>query len=371
MNKNILWIDDKPSMSLIDLADTRQLNIIPKECVDDGIAELLNPSVSYDAIILDANCIKHKFGSEEEKKANTDVSALPYALKEIYKNHIRLPWFVYTGGGFVGEDAIKHIVQGYERPYDDKDSYNKPAEMKLMLDKIDEVIANSSLFKMKSKYPEVCEAFPWTDLIDLMIDSEDTLSFQRSVKTPNQIRTLLEKTSDFMLQAGLVFFDVQDAGLNKYSQFVGGCSELFPPYVQRSFHSLTVYSNAGSHYLDVRKDIEAGFCPYLNFQSFYELLTILKWCANLEMSTDAINERLEKSKKWAKEKNFRVFIFEGEVKKDGMGTIHCGDYVLNPKQIPSAEELIGKTIGIVSSDFNKDAYTVSLYKNIVKKFSKL
>lgn len=370
MIKNILWIDDKPTESLIALAyNTREMNVVPKEYVDAGIEELLNPSVSYDAIILDANCVKHKPGSEEEKKANTTVNALTYALMRITEKHIDIPWFVYSAGDFEGENSIAIIVNGYERSYDDKPYYTKPSELNLMLDKIEEVIANTDLYKMKSKYPTICNFYSQKDIIELMVDYEDTSKFSGDVNIPHKVRNMIEMAAAHLSKAGIIFFDVKVSDINKCSQFIGKNSELVPSYIQRAFHSLVEYANPGSHYETFIMDaIKTGTAPFLNIQAFYELMTVLQWCALLDMSDEAVANRILVSKECAKKNKFRVNYYEGIVEKDGMGTIHCGDFVLDTRTISDAELLVGKKIGVASKDNNLDERTKKMYKFTVKKY---
>lgn len=370
MIKNILWIDDNPSNSLINRAyNKKKMNVVAKEYVDAGIEELLNPSVSYDAIILDANCVKHKPGSEEEKKANTTVNALSYALMRITEKHINLPWFVYSAGDFEGESSIAVIVNGYERSYDDKPYYSKPAEMEIMLDKIEEVIANSDLYKMKSKYPQICDFYSQNDIIELMVDYENISKFSGDVNIPHKVRNMLEMASGHLYKAGIIFFDVKGSDINKCSQFIGKNGGLVPSYIQRAFHSLVDYANPGSHYETIiRAAIQNGTAPFLNTQAFNELLTVLHWCASLDMSEDAVAKRFLDSRECAKNNKFKVYYFEGEVEKDDIGTIHCGPYVLDTKNIPTAESLIGKRIGVASKDENQDERTKRMYKFIVKKY---
>ena len=142
-----------------------------------------------------------------------------------------------------------------------------------------------------------------------------------------------------------------------------------PSYIQRAFHSLVDYANPGSHYETIiRAAIQSGAAPFLNTQAFNELLTVLHWCASLDMSEDAVAKRFLDSRECAKNNKFKVYYFEGEVEKDGIGTIHCGPYVLDTKDIPTAESLIGKRIGVASKDENQDERTKRMYKFIVKKY---
>lgn len=373
MIKNILWIDDMASDSLIDWAYKKHaMIVVPKENVDDGIEELLNPSVSYDAIILDANCLKHRHETEEEKKANTSVSALTYALKSITENKIDLPWFVYSAGDFEGENSIKIVVEGYERVYDDKPYYNKPSEMKLLLNKIEEVVEDMSLFKMKSKYSDICDFFSGNDLIKLMIAyNEDEAIFSRDPNIPFQIRIMLERTCDFLYRAGVIFFDIKGSDISRCSQFIGKNGKNVPVYVQRAFFSAVTYANPGSHFNKVIKNvIENGTAPYLNAQAYFELMTILKWCSSLKMTEEEIANRLRISQRCARDNNFKVFYYEGIVEKDDLGNIHCGrNYMFDLKTIPTAEKLVGQRIGVGSYDDNTDERTQKIYKCTILKYS--
>ena len=119
MELNVLWIDDMPNEAFMDRAYEKGIVITNKLNVDAGIEEILAPTSSYDAIVLDANCLKHK--SDEDSMP--EVSALQYALQCLSKKDIMLPWFVYTGGGFEGEAAISYMVKGCESNYDDRDYY--------------------------------------------------------------------------------------------------------------------------------------------------------------------------------------------------------------------------------------------------------
>ena len=67
---------------------------------------------------------------------------------------------------------------------------------------------------------------------------------------------------------------------------------------------------------------------------------------------------------------FRAYLyyFEGIVEKDGIGTIHCGQYVLDTRTISTAESLVGKKIGVASKDDNTDERTKKMYKFTVKKY---
>ena len=87
MELNVLWIDDMPNEAFMDRAYEKGIVITNKLNVDAGIEEILAPTSSYDAIVLDANCLKHK--SDEDSMP--EVSALQYALQCLSKKDIMLP----------------------------------------------------------------------------------------------------------------------------------------------------------------------------------------------------------------------------------------------------------------------------------------
>ena len=56
MKLKVLWIDDVPNEAFMDRAYEKDIVITNKKNVDAGVEEILAPTSSYDAIVLDANC---------------------------------------------------------------------------------------------------------------------------------------------------------------------------------------------------------------------------------------------------------------------------------------------------------------------------
>ena len=72
MKLKVLWIDDVPNEAFMDRAYEKDIVITNKKNVDAGVEEILAPTSSYDAIVLDANCLKH----ETDDDSMPEVSAL-------------------------------------------------------------------------------------------------------------------------------------------------------------------------------------------------------------------------------------------------------------------------------------------------------
>ena len=147
----VLWIDDKPTHDFILYASLHKIKITAKTNVDDGIQELLNKKALYDATILDANCISHR-----ENTMGPQIQALYYATNQLAQNQIELPWFVYSGGTFEGQNPIDIIVEGCELPYNPTNRwYKKPGDMEVLFADIKSVVAQFQDFKLKEKHKEL------------------------------------------------------------------------------------------------------------------------------------------------------------------------------------------------------------------------
>lgn len=287
MEIKVLWIDDQPNDPFIDYAYNCGIDIEVKQNVDEGIIELKSSHI-YDAIILDANCISHNDGSAEP-----DISALGYALRMISENNIKLPWFVYSGGGFSGEDRIDFLVEIYNRSYDNVLWYKKPSQMKELFAKIKEVVGNSDVFKYKSLYSEEFEAAKLIpDAERLLIEGfsfeygsapqsiQDYFNpsrkiFERIVSDLKQ-RNILPKISSLNAVARL---------LKSNADFVEGFRLIEPIMDKPLAHSLKYFldiTQDGSH---DDCDLQLGVDNYVRsrqninlFRSvFYILLDLLLW----------------------------------------------------------------------------------------------
>ena len=273
MQIKVLWIDDQPNEAFIDKADKVGIYIEVRENVDAGIDKLLNSSTSYDAIILDANCISHNDGSKEP-----NISALGYALRMITVNQITIPWFVYSGGGSSGEESINIIVRAYERVYDDKDWYKKPIEITEVFAKVKQVVPDSDAYKIKEKYSDIFSFYPNTkELVDIILYLKDNKSNNPTVF--NLIRKQLDWVMERLYECGMLLEPYKGSNLNDCSKFLGDSrlQDLVPLHIQRSFHSTSSICNEGSHRLEMDRLVREGKAPYLVKSTVLEFLNILYW----------------------------------------------------------------------------------------------
>jgi hypothetical protein len=357
MEIKVLWIDDQPNNAFVDNADNEGIYIEVFENVDAGINELLNSGNSYDAIILDANCLCNDGTKEPE------VSTLSYALKRITEEKIELPWFVYSGGGFSDEVAIDIIVKGHKRNYDNRNWYKKPIEMKELFGKIKEVAPNSANYVVKSKYPEIFSWYPnEKELLEILIAFESNKKNAPDVF--NKIRKELDWVMNSLYDCGLLQEPYKGSNLTDCSKFLcdKNLRSLVPIHVQRSFHSTTCICNEGSHRLAIDDLVKSGKAPYLVQSTVSEFLNILYWLKDMPKTFEGIEDLKSCVKKcltsgMPKPKKEE---YEGKdyvIEKDEKGVFHCGQCRLTCRV---DQQLVGQTATLYdvvdNSSKNKATY---------------
>lgn len=357
MDINVLWIDDQPNNAFIDKAYNEGINIEVRETVDAGIDELVNSSANYDAIILDANCKSHNDGSEE------DISALSYALRMITENQIVIPWFVYSGGGFSGEESIDIIVKSYERNYDSVYWYKKPSEMNKLFSQIKSIAPNFSDYKIKSKYSDIFSWYPnQKELLEILAFMEQEITNDPDIF--NKMRKELDWVMGFLYESGLLLEPYKGSNLGDCSTFLGKKEliSLVPLHVQRSFHSTTTICNEGSHRLVIDQLVKDGKAPYLVYSTTYEFLNILYWLKDVPKipNLKGLVAELLKAETTKPENQPVVEEYDGkdfEIEQDERGNFHCGRCRLSYK---AAQNLVGKTVTLINVKENdaksKDNY---------------
>lgn len=323
MQIKVLWIDDQPNEAFIDKADNVGIYIEVRENVDAGIDELVNSSNSYDAIILDANCICHNDGTTEP-----DISALNYALRKITEKQITLPWFVYSGGGFSGEEAINIIVRAFERQYDDKTWYKKPVEMDALFAKIKQVIPESDAYKIKEKYSEIFSFYPRAKELVKIIQFVEINKYH-DPDVFNLIRKELDWVMEHLYDCGVLREPYKGSNLGECSTFLGNknLQSLVPLHIQRSFHSTSSICNEGSHRLVIDQFVKEGKAPYLVQSTVLEFLNILYWLKDMpktpkerESLKVMVEELLAKDGESKEEYEGKDFVIE----QDEKNNFHCG-----------------------------------------------
>lgn len=359
---NVLWIDDQPSDPFMDAAFNDGINIENCLFLDDAIKRLNDVDVSWDAIILDANC---KIHSQNEAP---DIDALTASINALYRLNMELPWFVYTAGGYQGEDSLKHIIPK-ERDWDDRQFYRKPSQMDELFSNLKKAVSNSFVANVKRKYKDVCSFYKEKDLVDILVAYENDDSFERNQTIPNSIRKILDWVMVYCNEVCVLQLKFNGTNLNECSKEFGKNEmEMFLPiYVQRSFHSCVTYANYGSHRnTDIIEDIKKGVAPYLNRSAVLDLLNILVWCKGLPTNE---SERQELSKQVKSLfRNKAKIIAEGEVCQDTNGTYYCGEnHSLFPE---NGKILLGRKIRILS-DKDNNSRSKTLYKKTVTSYEEI
>lgn len=279
---NVLWIDDKPTDDFVRVARREGLVVIPMKNVDDGINELLTSNTDYDAVILDANCIKHS----DDENDGADISALAYALKEMTASDISLPWFVYTTEGHEDEASIDVLVSAFEREYDDVNWYRKPDDMLQLFRKINKVVPHAGNYMLKEQFADVVDAYANQDeLVDILEFLDESKKYDPSVF--NMIRKQMEYIFEECYRCGILLQPYSELGLTAASKFM--CQyqmeEVVPYHIQQIIRSVTRICNEGSHLLKIDSEVDGGRAPYLVRSTVYDFLNLVYW----------VNEELPKS----------------------------------------------------------------------------
>lgn len=285
----VLWIDDNPDQfdAFLDDAYEEGLDIDVCQTVDKGLLALQDRNKIYEAIILDANC---KI-SDENTEAPALI-ALSHAIVGIYALGITIPWFVYTGGGYEGAQALEYIIPQKYRTWDEKRWYDKPDDEYELFGAIVTAVENSETHQLILQFPEAFEMSKSQELLDLL-RQRDTREFERDETVPNSLRCVADDVCHFLRDNGI--YPSEYTTSNKIKE----CSILFakdyqnqiiPPYIQNCFRFLSDYCNAASHQSEdrngmnkpniIRADIKAGKAKYLNRSAIHSLMNIIHWASN-------------------------------------------------------------------------------------------
>lgn len=277
----VLWIDDNPTEfdSFLDDAHDEGLDIEIYKTVEAGLLALQNRDNLYEAIILDANC---KISDDQYEAPQ--LAALNHAIVGIYALGIKLPWFVYTGGGYEGRETLEYIIPKNYRNWDQKQWYNKPDDEYDLFKAIREAVATMEDSILMDKYPEAFKVISSQQLLELLRRKDDK-DFERDEEIPNIIREDIGvPLCRFLQEKGIYPYDFPDNTPN----LLRVCSKFYaqdkvykyvPVYIQRIFHFLSEYANNGSHRDKVREDIAAGRAKHLNRTAVDAILNIFLWCS--------------------------------------------------------------------------------------------
>jgi len=371
MKIDVLWIDDDPKQSFIDSADNEGINIEVATNVDDGISMCLNGDKLFDAIILDANCISHNDGTTE-----TDIIALSYALRRISEERIIIPWFVYSGGGFKGEQYINVQVSAYERFYDARLWYRKPADMDALFNKIKEVV-NDSSNPWKQRYPDLFDWYPRPrELKDILEFMSEDKCFNSDVCI--RIRKELEWLMDYFYDCGILSTPIEGSKLTDCARKLTNKSVLskeniVPQYIQQYLQALCAITNDGSHQKGhAHLDIKNGDAPYLIRSLVMGFLNVLFWAKSLprdEEGRNALKQKVQEVLRKDTESNRQrdnaieqikkeILYYQGVVERDNYGNYHCDLIALKGSD---AAQYLGKTVRVKRVKENENPKTKEAY----------
>lgn len=288
----VLWIDDEPQDGFRKFAYNQKQIFIDVACsVVEGLEKLQHRDNSYEAIILDANCIINP----GEVAA---LDALTYAIVNLYRMRVDIPWFVYTAGGERWKEILNCLIpkdtSWLKRPY-----YDKPADQEDLCNDIREAVQNFRVTQIKQQYSEIFHLYDGKDLVELLIDEADNDDFGKDNSVPGKVRLIMDWICNFLSKIKLVPFDFTPSKITEHSKFIGRTSmqAIIPIYIQRLFFFLVDYSNQGNHrYLETCEKIRDGHAPTLNKTAIDALVTILHWIATLPFgNTDKMQEIQDKA----------------------------------------------------------------------------
>lgn len=289
----VLWIDDNPDQfdAFLDDAYEEGLDIDVCQTVDKGLLALQDRNKIYEAIILDANC---KI-SDENTEAPALI-ALSHAIVGIYALGITIPWFVYTGGGYEGAQALEYIIPQKYRTWDEKRWYDKPDDEYELFGAIVKAVENSETHQLMLQFPEAFEMSKSQELLGLL-KRRDSHEFERDETVPNSLRCVADDVCDYLHDKAIYPIEFTTSNKIKECSFIIGedsQNRIAPLYIQNCFRFLSDYCNAASHQSDkketverpniIRSDIRAGRAKYLNRTAVHSLMNIISWAYNFPVN---------------------------------------------------------------------------------------
>ena len=307
-----LWIDDLPSDPNSDEFFTDEaliagIDITNAETVDDGMSLLDNANNHFDAIILDINCYRH---NKETEIAHH--SALSYAIQEICRRNIELPYFVYSALDADGIRIVESVITEVNK-WDERLIYHKPKDRKKLFEAIKEAAKNSEDYKLKNRYNGAFGIISDAGLLELLREFEQDSS-GRKLSVTRKIRPLFEELAIYLHNNGLVRLDeaLKVQGKERSANIVKDCSayidledwrrKFVPTHIKRMFHFVSQCANESEHYygsMDIKEEevrnmltnlLFTGQAPYLNRLMVYGFIEILTWVNGLPINDEKWKE---------------------------------------------------------------------------------
>lgn len=298
-----LWIDDINVPGNFKgkafMADARNNGIIitPASSVEEGMEKLLDSSLSFDAVILDVDC----YINAGENRSTTP-RALNHALREMLRNNIDLPYFIYSG--YSDAQEVVDLVMAE----DDFRIYRKPLDKKELFADIRRSVLEFPDHKLKKKYANAFGIVSSGDLLKLLraFESNDSISDTGIVTL---IRPLYEQLARYLDEQGLISLsDARKIQKKKTSANISKDCSIFidletyerkfiPTHIKRLFHMVSQCANECMHsYAEKNNDwtgnripnmLKRGDAPYLNKILVYGFLEILAWVKRLPVGDAA------------------------------------------------------------------------------------
>lgn len=376
MTIKVLWIDDDPKEEFMDEALDFGIEIDPKTTVDAGMEALQDRNNLYDAILLDVNCWKHS------NKETPDIQAFIYAITEINRLDIKLPYFVYTGENYQGSEALKYIISDEGKWWESKLWYKKPKEYIELFEDIKKAVAQHEDTIIKFEYRKAFSiaSTASTELLDVL-KNRHTKEFSTDYNVPVNIRNICENVCDYLLKNGIFPASFETSNKLKEVSLLFSNDKLFeyvPSYIQALFFFLNSYCNEGCHSQSevqdqkrvskVRNDIKASKAVHLNTVGLVSLLSIMEWISQLPTDSDEEMKPiqtffLQLYDNWPRAKVFEDF--EGHIEQDEDGNFHCDKCVLSYND---AKNYKGRLVKLKVVKTNTKPQTKKKYPYFVAEF---
>ena len=351
---DVLWIDDQPTEAFIDNAFTNDLFVDSAKNADEGIKILLNSDKHYDAVILDANCLQH----EDDKPGDEDVSALGYILKLFAKNHIEIPWFVYSGGNFRGKESIDVLIRANHEDYNSDNKWYRKGDREdehRMFEDIKKVVSEYDIYKLKHKYECVTRVYPRQEQILSILRFLDKEPMVKETAY-NAIRKEIEYIFAACHEKGIIQQEFEGPALTDNSKYLGQPELRFvvPQCIQELIRKLVRICNPESHYMREEEVLKLDYnmAPFLENTTIYDFLNVVLWYNGIYTKTERELIKLKTDVAYALKdvgcivadtSKLEKSEYEGTskiVEKDKNGTFHCGECLV-PKEIVEKYKLEG------------------------------
>lgn len=307
-----LWIDDLPSDPNSDEFFTDEaliagIDIVNAVTVDAGMELLDNINNHFDAIILDINCYRHN-----KKTEIAHHSALSYAIQEICRRNIHIPYFVYSALDADGIKIVESVIMEVNK-WDSRLIYHKPRDRKLLFESIKEAVKHSEDYRIKSHYKNAFGIVSDAGLLELLKEFEQDEG-GRKLGVIRKIRPLFEELATFLHNNGMVRLDeaLKIQGKDRTANIIKACSAYIDledwrrmfvsTHIKRLFHFVSQCANESEHFygsMDIKEDevenkltnmLPTGQAPYLNRLMVYGFLEILTWVNRLPLENETWKE---------------------------------------------------------------------------------